>query len=748
MPSTLPRPQWLATARFYEIYPQSFADSNGDGIGDIPGIISKLDYIRDLGCNALWINPCFDSPFKDAGYDVRDYLKVAPRYGTNDDLIALFDEAHRRGMHVLLDLVPGHTSEEHPWFRTSSLKVAPRYGTNDDLIALFDEAHRRGMHVLLDLVPGHTSEEHPWFRTSSRPERNQYSDRYIWTDSWLSGADGLPFIGGETPRNGTYVLNFFKCQPALNYGFAHLERYIWTDSWLSGADGLPFIGGETPRNGTYVLNFFKCQPALNYGFAHLERPWQMGADSPAAAETRQAMVDVMRFWLSQGCDGFRVDMANSLVKNDDAGKTATIAAWRQMLGTVKNEYPEAAFVSEWGVPEQALRAGFDMDFYLDWSWDRNGYYLLCRNTPDPLDRERDHSYFSAHGGGSIHGFLDQYLPQYEATKDEGHFCLITCNHDTARLAPRLTPEELAVAYVHGFLDQYLPQYEATKDEGHFCLITCNHDTARLAPRLTPEELAVAYGMILTMPGVPFLYYGDEIGMRYRNLPTKEGGYVRTGTRTPMQWDASANLGFSTADAVPVLRRRDRHAVPQPAHQGGRLRPHRHPHPDAVGRERQPRLLHGRRRRPVPAGRPGSRRADRRGPTGGRRIAVPLGPHRAGAAREPCRAAGRRRLRRRRGAGARTPLRLCAHLPRRLGSTRHRVESRTGARIVPAAGCGDVSRHPYDGTQSGQCGGRRHHGDAWPAEFRGTPTMELSRGNVAADGTTVTLGPQSFVVFSF
>uniref|UniRef100_UPI00242E3B34 alpha-amylase family glycosyl hydrolase n=1 Tax=Bifidobacterium pullorum TaxID=78448 RepID=UPI00242E3B34 len=250
------------------------------------------------------------------------------------------------------------------------------------------------------------------------------------------------------------------------------------------------------------LNFFKCQPALNYGFAHPERPWQMGVDSPAAEDTRQAMVDVMRFWLGQGCDGFRVDMANSLVKNDDAGKTATIAAWRQMLGTVKREYPEAAFVSEWGVPEQALRAGFDMDFYLDWSWDRNGYYLLCRDTPDPLDRKHDRSYFCAHGGGSIHGFLDQYLPQYEATRDDGYFCLITCNHDTARLAPRLTP----------------------------------------------DELAIAYGMILTMPGVPFLYYGDEIGMRYRNLPTKEGGYVRTGTRTPMQWDASANLGFSTADA--------------------------------------------------------------------------------------------------------------------------------------------------------------------------------------------------------
>ena len=111
--------KWLNDAVFYEIYPQSFFDSNGDGIGDIKGIIEKLDYIKGLGCNAVWINPCFDSPFKDAGYDVRDYKKVAPRYGTNEDLFRLFDIAHEKGMHVLLDLVAGHTSEEHPWFRES-----------------------------------------------------------------------------------------------------------------------------------------------------------------------------------------------------------------------------------------------------------------------------------------------------------------------------------------------------------------------------------------------------------------------------------------------------------------------------------------------------------------------------------------------------------------------------------------------------------------------------------------------------
>ena len=113
-------PAWLKDAVFYEIYPQSYCDTNSDGIGDLQGIIEKLDYIHDLGFNALWLNPCFDSPFKDAGYDVRDYKKIAPRYGTNADAVRLFEEAHRRGMHVLFDLVAGHTSEEHAWFRESS----------------------------------------------------------------------------------------------------------------------------------------------------------------------------------------------------------------------------------------------------------------------------------------------------------------------------------------------------------------------------------------------------------------------------------------------------------------------------------------------------------------------------------------------------------------------------------------------------------------------------------------------------
>ena len=111
--------KWLDNGIFYEIYPQSFLDTNGDGIGDFQGIIEKLDYIKELGCNAIWMNPCFASPFGDAGYDVADYYQAAPRYGTNADLKRLFNEVHKRNMHILLDLVPGHTSVAHPWFKES-----------------------------------------------------------------------------------------------------------------------------------------------------------------------------------------------------------------------------------------------------------------------------------------------------------------------------------------------------------------------------------------------------------------------------------------------------------------------------------------------------------------------------------------------------------------------------------------------------------------------------------------------------
>ena len=397
------KPEWLKNTVFYEIYPQSFQDTNSDGIGDIEGIIRRLDYISSLGCNALWINPCFDSPFMDAGYDVRDYKKVAPRYGTNEDLIRLFSEAHIRGIKVLLDLVPGHTSDEHPWFKESC-----------------------------------------------KTEKNEYSDRYVWTEHAFQGITDHPYISGMKERAGSYMLNFFASQPALNYGW--LNR---TEHWMSAPD------------------------------------------SPEAIATKEAMKDIMRFWLDRGCDGFRVDMADSLVKNDDENKSATAAIWKDVRHMLDEDYPEATLVSEWSNPYQAIcLGGFHMDFYLDHHY--NGYNTLLR---DYETEGGDHSFFKKDAGGEISRFLNDYLPKYEVSKDEGYISMFTCNHDTPRPASTLSP----------------------------------------------DELKLAYAFILTMPGVPFIYYGDEIGMKFLDVKTKEGGYQRTGSRTPMQWDNSINKGFSDAD---------------------------------------------------------------------------------------------------------------------------------------------------------------------------------------------------------
>src|SRR3982750_2176306 len=117
--------QWLQDAVLYEVYPQSFADSDGDGVGDLRGVIDRLDHIASLGVDAIWFNPCFASPFVDAGYDVADYLRIAPRYGTNDDLTELVARARERGIRVILDLVAGHTSIEHPWFATELAAEGP-----------------------------------------------------------------------------------------------------------------------------------------------------------------------------------------------------------------------------------------------------------------------------------------------------------------------------------------------------------------------------------------------------------------------------------------------------------------------------------------------------------------------------------------------------------------------------------------------------------------------------------------------
>jgi glycosidase len=169
--------EWLRRAIAYEVYPQSFADSGADGIGDLPGISDRLGYLAWLGVDLLWLNPCFASPMRDAGYDISDYLRIAPRYGTNEDLAALVEAARGHGIRVLLDLVAGHTSDRHPWFTAAA----------DDKAA--DPAH----------------------------------DRYIFSGPDQARAPGPQWVDSPGQRPGWYLPNFFPFQPALNFGYARMN---------------------------------------------------------------------------------------------------------------------------------------------------------------------------------------------------------------------------------------------------------------------------------------------------------------------------------------------------------------------------------------------------------------------------------------------------------------------------------------------------------------------------------------------
>lgn len=393
------QPKWLDHAVFYEIYPQSFCDTNADGIGDFQGIIKKLDYIKELGCTAIWMNPCFQSPFGDAGYDVEDYYTVAPRYGTNEDIKQLFEEIHKRQMHILLDLVPGHTAVTHKWFK-ESIKAS----------------------------------------------KNEFTDRYIWTDNIWEEPVGYGSLRGISDRNGSCAVSFFSHQPALNYGY------------------------------------YKPDPT---------KKWQQSMDDEGPKATLEEMKNVMRFWLSMGCDGFRVDMAGSLVKLDEDGK-GTIALWQNVREFLDKEFPEAAMVSEWGEPDKSLIGGFHMDFLLHFGPSHYNDLFRC-----------EEPYFSKRAKGSAKEFVAAYMNNYNKTEGKGLICIPSGNHDMTRLAKQF-------------------------------------DT---------EELKVIFAFLLSMPGAPFIYYGDEIGMNYvENLVSVEGGYDRTGSRSPMQWDKSVNAGFSSASS--------------------------------------------------------------------------------------------------------------------------------------------------------------------------------------------------------
>lgn len=393
---------------FYEIYPTSFYDSNCDGIGDLEGVRQKLPYLKDLGINGIWLNPCFKSPFMDGGYDIEDFYDIDPKFGTLKDLKNLLDSAHKLGIKIILDLVPGHASE-----------------SNKD------------------------------FLESAKPERNDKSDLFIWNKSVWENEPGYRLIAGRHQRNGAFMVNFFAHQPAFNYGFNNIEHHSWQI-------------------------YYKDERVL---------------------QARHYMIDVMRFYLKMGADGFRVDMADSLVKNDP-DKSATIDVWRYIFNVVKKEFPDAFLVAEWSNPHQAFAAGFDCDFVLD-HWD-NFYHRLVRSTKE------SRGVAVLNGGDLSHFIRDLNERVYVARESDGLLGLISGNHDTPR--------------VKNFVDE--------------------------------QRLRLFYLILFSLPGVPFILYGDEIMMETANIASKDGGFARTGSRTPMQWDDSDNAGFSNTKGelyLPVFK---------------------------------------------------------------------------------------------------------------------------------------------------------------------------------------------------
>ena len=406
------QPSWLSDAVFYQIYPSSFQDTDGNGIGDIPGIISRLDYIQSIGVTAIWLNPVYVSGWTDGGYDIIDFYRVDPRFGTNSDLVELVEKAHERGIKIVMDLVAGHSSDQCEWFLQS--KEAPNL---------------------------------------------RYSDYYIWPT--------------------------FKPEK---------------DPMLS-----KFVAVDSPRGPYYIKNFFDTQPALNFGFANPDpaHPWEQAVDAPGPMAMRRELKNIMSFWMDKGVDGFRVDMAASLVKNDP-DKAETIRLWKEdLMKWFGAEYPEGVLIAEWFNPAQSIEAGFDLDFFChDGRYNYSSLFFFGQRGFGP-NATKATPYFDVAGNGGLKEWYDLYTYQYDAVKGKGYVCMPTGNHDFNRVCT----------------------------EG----------------RTKPEELKVAMTFFLTMPGVPFIYYGDEIGLKQNPAaPSTEGSGFRAGCRIPMLWDGTANAGFSTA----------------------------------------------------------------------------------------------------------------------------------------------------------------------------------------------------------
>ncbi|OFO78308.1 glucohydrolase [Rothia sp. HMSC065D02] len=443
--------QWWQQPVVYQIYPRSFNDSNGDGIGDLPGITEKIPYLAKLGIDVIWLSPIYASPNDDNGYDISDYRAIMTEFGTMAD----FDE-------------------------------------------LLATAHEHGIKLMMDLVVNHTSDEHEWFHQARSAKDNPYRDYYVWRDPAGFSEDGTPI-----PPN-----NWISC----------FSPSVW--EWDEGTQ-------------QFYLHYFSVkQPDLNW-----ENP-----------KVREEVYDIMRFWLDKGVDGFRMDVINLISKDlsfpDDPAVTAggldnslAVAAngprvhefLREMNREVLSKYPvmtvgETPCVS---VEDAALYTGFD----------RHELQMVF---------QFEHMDVDASAGGATGKWSDTRFNLVDLKKVLTHW----------------------QTGLHG--------------RGWNSLYWNNHDQPRTVSRFgndSPEFREVSGKMLGTvlhmMQGTPYIYQGEELGMTnvffdsvddYNDLEIHDSWrkYVvesqrvspedmlryisasgRDNARTPMQWDASENAGFTT-----------------------------------------------------------------------------------------------------------------------------------------------------------------------------------------------------------
>ncbi len=416
---------WWRHGVVYHIYPRSFADSNGDGVGDLAGITSRLDYLNDgtpasLGVDAIWLSPFYPSPMADFGYDVTDYTGVDPSFGTLADFDRLLAEAHARGMRVIVDLVPNHTSDRHPWFIEARASRAS-------------------------------------------PKR----DWYVWAD---------PRPDGRPPNN--WKSTFPRAGPA------------WT------------FDGRTGQ--WYLHSFLPEQPDLNW--------WN--------PEVRLAMDEVMRFWLDRGVDGFRVDVAHRMARDPELRDNPLVLVGDRddPTGQVRAmrlaEMGATLFDEDWPEVHEILRRfRRTLDAYDD---------RMAVGEVYLLDLRRLARYY---GGG----------------RDELHLA-----HNFVFLHQPWKPEAF-----RSVVNEYAELLPTGAWPAHFL---GNHDHARVASRYDEGGNGLARArvgamMLLSLRGTPFVYYGEELGMRDAQVAPDRVVDVdgRDPVRTPMPWDGSPGAGFSSGE---------------------------------------------------------------------------------------------------------------------------------------------------------------------------------------------------------